>query len=102
MADMRFTRTELGAAWPLAAVVPLAWLFWRLLSGSAWPEVAVLSLLVLLGYRILLRLRELSRRELGMAGGLTAQRVDSCESVSVIAKRLYQRRSPRDGGEELQ
>jgi len=63
MAYMRSSRTGIGAVWPLAAVVPLAWLFWRLLSDSAWPEVAVLSLLVLLGYRILIRLQELSLRE---------------------------------------
>ena len=63
MADMRFSQNRLGKIWPLAAVVPLAWLFWRLLSDSAWPEVAVLSLLVLLGHQILIRLREVSHRE---------------------------------------
>ncbi len=63
MADMRFRPTRLGTIWRLAAIVPLAWLFWRLLSDSAWLEVAVLALLVLFGHRILIRLRELSHRE---------------------------------------
>ena len=63
MSHIRIRPTRLGTFWPLAAVVPLAWLFWRLLSDSAWPELAVLSLLVLIGHRILIRLRELSHRE---------------------------------------
>ncbi len=60
---MRFRPIRLGALLPVAPVVPLAWLFWRLLSDSAWPEIAVLSLLVLLGAGILIRYWEASHRE---------------------------------------